>query len=248
MSGWGAQQVQLVWFLTDVANLHAAELFSQTWDGPPDQTQANRIPTPEAPFLSQAGSRRDGMAMQVVVQPGRVDLFVSVDPEQEPQKMLGSLFDLTGALAQVVAKLKVRPLVDRDAFRLAAVATFLKPVDTYSDAVKEWTKFSGMKIQAPSPSDLVFQINSRAALSGILCNRLINLSVFAIQPFAISLPPTSGSVASAPALLSARRHVDCNTVPDGRLLESDRHHIILSSLMSEIVRIHSSNSIKSLEE
>ncbi|WP_292242680.1 hypothetical protein [Mesorhizobium sp.] len=248
MADWRGQHIQFVWFLADVEGLVAAEVFRRVWATEPEQTQQNRAPNPSNPFLSVASTAVSGLTSQVQIQPGRIDVLLVAEPGQEDQSVFKSLFDLNQHLLALVEGITAKQAVDRDAFRLSAVATLLKPVDTYNDGVKEFTNSLGFDFAISNPSDLMFQVNSRKIIGGINMNRVLQISTMGFQTFNLPLMagapiPGPGSTATQYA---ARRHLDFNTAPDGKLLERTRHAPIFKALADELRRVARNGTLEAL--
>ncbi|MER9140323.1 hypothetical protein NKI20_29425 [Mesorhizobium sp. M0830] len=241
MVDWKGQNVQLVWFLADVDGVSAAEIFRRIWDEEPEQAHNNRVPNPSNPFLSLASSIDDGVQSQVQVQPGRVDVVISTDIPNESANVFGALFDLEERLNFLLNRNETVSIISKDAFRIALVATSMKPVESYSDGVKEFISALGFDFGIANATDLMFQINSRFSLGDIIANRLVQLSTVGFQSFAFPLAPGSVlphlSTSTIPAQFVARRHFDFNTVPDGKLLERDKLRHIFRGLADELLRV-----------
>ncbi|MER9840143.1 hypothetical protein NKJ59_02635 [Mesorhizobium australicum] len=248
MADWRAQQIQFVWFLAEVDGLSAGDIFRQIWSTEPEQIQQNRAPNPSNPFLSVASIIEGGRTSQVQVQPGRVDVIYSADPLQEDQAAFHSLFDLVPNLTKMLQGVELNKIVVRDAFRLAAVVTVLKPVSTYEHGVGEFIEALGFDFAVPNATDLVFQVNSRKSLGDVNVNRLIQLGTIGIHSGNFTLMP--GARIPMPdastTQYAARRHFDFNTVPDGRLLEHASHGPILRSLADEITRVIEAGAVRGL--
>lgn len=247
---WRGQHVQFVWFIADVDGLSADEVFRRVWQIEPDQTQKNRTPNPANPFLSLASSAVDGLTSQVQIQPGRVDVIVTVEPGQENESVFDALFDLKKNILTVLNGINSRSAVARDAYRISTVATVLKPVASYQDGVKEFTQSLGFDFKIPNPSDLMFQVNSRKTIAGVPINRLLQISTMGFQT--VAFPLVQGAVFSTPSAVptqyAARRHLDFNTAPDGRVLEHARQASIFECLTDELLRIAESGSVADLRD
>lgn len=243
------QIIQFAWFLHSIDDVHAPSMFNQFWGADPDLAQTNRAPGPANPFLSIAGTSHNGVLRQIQVQPGRVDLVVNAELSDDPEKAFANLFNYEAELYDISTRLKVadNPL-KREATRLSTVVTMLEPVGSYTAAAKRFFDFSGFKTKAPNLSDLGLQLNSRKTVDGVDINRVVGLSVFGVQVFSLSMSPGVAQTSMSPSVLfAARRMFDFNTVPDGRTLKIKDQLPIFDALVSEILRVSASGTLKSLE-
>jgi len=240
IEAWGGQQVQLVWFLANVEGVDASDVFKRVWEVEADSVQRNRIPGPANPFLSVASSRKDTVDLVVQVLPGRCDLIITSASQDE--SVLGHLFDVETALNDVFDRLDRSGGVGQDVFRISVVATVMKPVDQYAEGAAEFFGSLGFDPEIPDASDLMFQLNSKKLVGGVLANRIIQFSVAGLQAFAVG----QGNMSVTSISFAARRQYDFNTIPDGTLLEQARQLPIFRALANELLTAAASGKLESL--
>jgi hypothetical protein len=246
MESWSVQSLQFVWFLTRVDDSGAAAAFQKIFEFPPDQTQVNRIPTSGSPFFSSAMSEADGRLMRFSVAPGRADLIVAAQPnETDP---LSDLFELNATLNDLLSRVEAAALHKERVYRVSLVSTLLKRVERYADGVEEFFRSLGFDPKVDDPSDLLFQVNSRVIVGDREINRLMHLSTLEFQRFALDLVEGAPPAPQQRLGFAARRQLDFNTVPDGRLMEYDEQVAIFRWLATETQRIADDGRVVSLKK
>ncbi|MEZ2329945.1 hypothetical protein AB6802_09490 [Mesorhizobium sp. RCC_202] len=244
MPDWRGQVVQMAWFLPSVADIDAAAVFKSVWGIEPDQTQRNRVPGPANPFLSVAAASKDALNLQAQVLPGRLDLIVtSGEAESEP---LGILFDYKKTLGDLVQAASGAAFVESGVIRLSIILTLLKPVEGNSEGAAEFYKSAGFDPKIENVSDLMFQINARKRIDEVPINRIMQISVGAVQAMLLQMGPQGAQTSQNSVRYVARRHYDFNTVPDGKLIEPARIEPIFSGIAQEILRVAATGSISGL--
>lgn len=249
-ASWNGQHIQLVWFVNDVDGIAAGDIFQRIWKTEADQIQQNRVLSTSSPFLSQASSRDAGLARQVQVQPGRIDVVLSAEVDGDSEdELFRSLFEMPDSLTALIDAVEEDYFLDREVFRLSVVATLLKPVDTYDDGRADFIKTLGYDFAIANATDLMFQINSRKIIDGVNINRVVQIATTGLQTFfavfeqgGVPTPTTTAAIRYA-----SRRHFDFNTVPEGKALDRGLQITILKLLSSELLRVATAGTLVSLK-
>jgi hypothetical protein len=242
---WEAERIRATVFKAGETDLEAAKTWWSTlFEDPPDETVTR----------ARAGQHvlkgvRDGSAIELTLQPGRVDLLKMTLPisgeVSDPQSTLGPFSENLQSFTKLVRKwFLASPF---SATRIALGAILLIPHDSRIEAYNQLSKFiPTVKIDAENSRDIFYQINrprtSMTDVKGLRVNRLTKWSVgqtgFAQLRVDNNQPLF---VPSAPSIFNCRLELDINTDPNSSpLLPKDK----LADIFDELATLGAEISIK----
>lgn len=232
MTPWGISQVQVAWWTAGATTDVEAALKALGVE--PSHFQ-------RAQGVATAAGRSGEVSYQLQSAPGRIDLLVHPQDNNEGIPVLGDFDEGVKSVAAVVQK-----LVDRvgTAHRLAVVLTTLNQVASEPEAVALLLPQMDVKLSFGDATDLIFQINRRKTSdSGTEMNRLVKIESQSIQMLrmqtGISLPGRAEFAATFTA--------DVNTVPKaGRKFEPVEQKCVFGELFAEAKRLCEVRSVKAL--
>jgi len=196
----------------------------------------SRQPTVHQPAIETAGGVWEDFDVDIQVQHGRVDMVVQpaqlgvvrdtpVPPTVQPSDILPKALS---ALQRTQTPIKAN--------RISAIVTALDLGKDVSEAREKFATYIGHDFRIPDASDHFFQINRRAPIEGVLCNRVLQLVVSEFQNFQISFAPGGAVQNLASARQALAITLDFNTQPQSSEISLDEQKNIFAGLFSEIVR------------
>lgn len=240
--------LRLVWFPLEYTRGLATDLFAEFCGAEPDRSSISRHPTANQPAIETAGGGWGDFDVDVQVQHGRVDLVVQ--PGQ-----LGVVRD--SPVPQVVEVNDILPKVllavkgaqtGIKANRISVIATALDVGRDIQEARDKFVAYIGFDIGVPDSSDHFLQINRRALIGGVTCNRVIQLVVSEFQNFQISFAPSGPVQNWASASQALTLTLDFNTVPQPKEITLDDQKNIFDGIFAEILRALERGSLDYLRE
>ncbi|MCD4511501.1 hypothetical protein LQT97_09650 [Brucella pseudogrignonensis] len=242
-----AQGVQLVWFPARQEIMAADRIFEAIFARSPESVNTNRVPSPSAPFLSQAKSLIDGLIHTVVIEPGRVsvtiqpnhDVPIASPLQSSPVPFVGfdEVWKIVGGVLEKLSKEFVEPSV-----RVAIILGTSYLAENGAEANKLFTLATGIETSEDT-LDLIYQRNDRLIVNDVAFNRLENYSVnnvewVQMQPIwqgAMNFNPIQNQVARSSFVAG---NLDYNTVITGRIFDFndiyDQFHTLFDALNSRL--------------
>lgn len=248
MSDWNAVSVQVVWFSAEAHGLDANDLFATMTGAPATSTNRNSSPTPTNPRFSSALGEADGVAFEIGVQFGRVDLVVQ-RPASEGQ-FGPELFKNTPELLDDVAT-KTKRLTGTvpNVNRLALVLQLGNFAGSHPKCTQLVNQSIGNAIDFEGISDLMLQVNRKfkaPAATELEMNRLLRFAVLQIQQ--VFMDAARAALAGTQEVFLASFMVDLNTVPTTRVIDVAEQDRIWDTLAAEALRLRDVGSIEGLRE
>lgn len=221
-----AQDIQLVVFAPDVSSVSVEEAFASLFGEVPASVQKNAFPQPNAPFLAKAHGERNGLACDIQVKEGRVDVSVSAIQAPRLDFQLIS-FDPTSVFEEILASYGAVFGAIPGVYRQAVVGNFGEPHGSASDAISAFAEGVGLREFEVNvePADLLFTFNRRRHINDQWqINRIVRHSVDILAYFNGPQPTAPFSLINMPAVPTKQifvhnRMLDFNTVPTGLTMD-----------------------------
>ncbi|CAD7023085.1 hypothetical protein REJC140_00088 [Pseudorhizobium endolithicum] len=251
MALWESQSVQFVWFLPDVTNVRADQIYLLVTGDEAEIVQRNKVPGPANPLLGLASGTRGARAYQVQLQPGRLDVVVSPAETQDLDDAM-PLMDTAAILADIESRAGEVSAAVGPAVRLSVVANLIKPEVDEQAATRAFLDVTEYELGYSDVRDPILQVNRRKALQDVdvQINRVMRFGVAATQHFVFQMIPQVGMHSGATPIskqsFGTSLTLDFNTVPTGRLIEAVEQGIIFRQLIAETLRVGASVSPKAL--
>lgn len=219
MSDWNAASLQMVWFSAEAHGLDASDLFAKMAGVPATSTNRNSAPSAANPRFSSASGELDGVAFEIGVQFGRVDLVVQ-RPVSEGQIGPDLFTDTPGLLDDVSAKAKRLTGVVPNINRLALVLQLGNFAGSHPKCTQLVNQSIGTAIDFDGISDLMLQVNRKfkaPEATALEMNRLLRFAVLQIQQ--VFMDAARATMASTQEVFMASFMVDLNTAPTTRVID-----------------------------
>ena len=182
MSDWNAVSVQLVWFSAEAHGLDASDLFATMAEAAATSTNRNSSPSAANPRFSSASGEVEGVAFEIGVQFGRVDLVVQ-RPVAEG-KFGPELFANTPELLDdVTTKAKRLTGTVPSINRLALVLQLVNLAGSHPKCTQLVNQSIGNAVDLDGISDLMLQVNRKfkaPEATELDMNRLLRFAVLQI--------------------------------------------------------------------
>ena len=245
MIDWRIGSYQLVWFKPSVERIHAHEFYEKVFGEMPDTSQANRAPTPNAPFLSMAKSERGPETYTAQVAPGRIDFFwqASNSADEAFPSMPQTLDHVSEVVKRVGASISG---VMSGVTRVAFVANLVSPTEGVDHVARQLAEFCELE---PDSLDVSLQLNRRRPFgfdaseqmnrllrAQMLQSQLITLGVQAIESGGMT--PTFGTS------FASHFMIDLNCFVTGKEYPTDAQTQMFNEFASEFSRIARAASIR----
>ena len=240
--------LRLVWFPLEHTSGVATRLFAEFCGAEPDRSSVSRQPSVHQPAIETAGGVWGDFDVEVQVQHGRIDMVVQptqigvvrespVPPTVEASDILPKVLQgIRGVQTAIKAS------------RLSVIAVALDLGKDLKEARDKFAAYIGYDFNVPEASDHFFQINRRATIEGVLCNRVVQLVVSEFQNLQISFVP-GGSVQNvASASQALMLTLDFNTAPQANEIALDAQNNIFEGLFSEIMRANDRGNLDFLRD
>lgn len=244
---WSTHTVQFVWFVSQAQNFQADEIFEQLLGKEPDGFQRNKNPSGNNPLFGSANGVVDDAAIEVRVQPGRIDVILSAnEADEEPATF--PIFDGWPILEKLVEA--QCPLAFDGCTRVAISANFAKPIGEYSEGVEIIESLTGFKHPVAVDSDFLIQLNSRKDFESSTLNRLIRYSISAQQKLMLNVNGgvEQGLVPASDTTRAVAVLCDVNLKPTGEVLDKDARNTIFGNIRDELFKIGQECTLVSLEQ
>lgn len=220
----------------------------------PDTSQNNKVPSPQAPFLSSANGVKSGFNYAVKVGPGRVDMTVGSRVPDDPNLENSSLIDVGETLKTFVENVErgALDLIGR-VTRVSIVSTLDLPCSNKAEANESFMKLSSMPVEVEGAEDLIFQFNKRKMVRGdTQINRLIKYETEESRLVSFKIDPQTGQPIGTGPVADARYSVlvttDINTVPTGEVFDSNWQKDLFSEIASESKSLSENPAVSNLKE
>lgn len=248
MEDWGIQILQFVWFKDDAEALRAPAVFRLLKNEDAENTQVNRTPSANAPFLSIASTALDDRNYQVMVSPGRIDYTIARPDRSASGPWAWKLSDGLKVLETEVQNVIGAAKHVGTANRLALVATLLRNVSTAEQA----RTFVVDRISGDVPAgaiDLMFQLNIRktSTTTGQQYNRLARFSSASVQEMTLTVVNGRAS----PTTVGPERHIatlmlDLNTTLEASIYEPNAIAALFREFAEEMKRLAKDGTVNGL--
>lgn len=200
-------QVQLVWFGTTDSNFDAALATVEKVIGARPSETLNLLP-PQTPVPVRAATFRLPYAtIRMQGQTGRFDLVFSPVDQSPTAALEGGRLESFLAWHQPLCG-----VVFQESIRHAVHVKFKHVAQSGSEAGKLFEKILGANLDLSQHTDLIFQVNKRATVRGLLLNRLLKWETEVIQLVEFNPHLNLQRHVAEQALVSYS--CDVNTVPD----------------------------------
>jgi hypothetical protein len=251
MTDFATQSVQFAWFVSDTTNLVADGLMQNMLDLQPDTVQTNRVPSPEAPFLSSAVRAEGKFKFILNVSPGRVDLYVQ--PQVDGSSPTLPLIDAREGITLVLDALRRNsPVGLTSVYRCAVVCIFLDREESSESANTAFARKVGIPA-VHGAIDQNFTINVRKRLPEAICevNRILHYSVDKIQQMEVMnlasgrFDVNNGRVVAETYFI--RTAIDVNNIPEEQIrLDDTNLHIYLDQFSKELIALKELDSVSEI--
>lgn len=212
-----AQSLQFAWFFGQTPDITADKAMKDLLGLDADQMQTNRVPSPQAPFLSSAVRSEGAREFRLDVSPGRADLFIKPAPDSAQPTRDMPLVNVSAAAQDVFERFKKGNVnCFGGVYRVAVVAPYLVHCSSLEEAQKIFFERVGIARFEGPVSDLAFSFNKRkiSSVHGISLNRIMNYSVSQFQNIRFNVGPNNeGNNRVIATNYAFGMNVDINSVP-----------------------------------
>jgi hypothetical protein len=213
---------------------------------PATSTNRNSAPTQANPRFSSASGEPNGVAFEIGVQFGRIDLVVQ-RPASDGQVGPELFTDTPALLGDLIAKVKRLTGTVPNVNRLALVLQLGNFAGSHPKCTHLVNQSIGNAVNFEGISDLMLQVNRRFKApdaTELEMNRLLRFSVLQIQQ--VFLDAARATMAGTQEVFMASFMVDLNTVPTTRVIEVAEQDKIWDTLAAEALRLRDVGSIEGL--
>lgn len=229
-----------MWFPVSATSLRADKILEALFEVSPDSSQTNRLPTPQAPFLSQASYSDETVTYLVQVLPGRVNLVLQPANGEASTEDFGHppLIDFEANFDRAISCiLKLPTGLIGDCLRLSIIPNFAWRRQSQAEANEVFSSLTSTTIRVDS-RDLLYQFNDRGRITqGIEINQIHSFGVAEYQMFQFQLGQGQNiGVMPGNSMINyvATLSLDFNTVPDGRILSESLQKLIFEDLRTSV--------------
>ncbi|MCP8883020.1 hypothetical protein NIM87_05875 [Devosia sp. XJ19-1] len=247
---WRSNTIQFAWFVQSADKLAADKIYEKLVGAEPISVQRNKLPSPANPFFGVASGDVDEVAVQVQLQPGRVDLLIQPNEElQQASVDEIATFETRPYISRFLDRIAAGDLIEQPVNRLALVVNLAKPAASLSAGIDVAMDVSGFHPPVRPDSEFMVQLNSRIQLDGTLINRLVRFGVQSVQNLVFNVEVGQGAPVAAPTTAvryATTTMLDFNTVPVGSWIDEAQQRTIFKLLGSEVLRVAEDGRLEAL--
>lgn len=236
MSEVRALMVQFSLFPTAMGNVRADKVFGEVFGIEPDETQSNKMVSPQKNFLSMARSEAKGIAHTISVLPGRIDIQVGPAEQGDISKAIATV-DAAKSLETLLIGIANLAWEESEFIRLAVICNVIEPQATMAAANEKISELSGLQKIDADTLDVMVQINRRTEIGdAIEINRVVQYSCLQFQSGQFHLLDGQLRPASVSEHYASSVNLDFNTAPGAYTITSQGVYHIFSEIVELLQR------------